>query len=72
MKKMIGLFSLASLFAVMSCSDKPAKVRKEVIIVPTKTVTTIKADPSKPTTIIVDKNAVKVTTKKVDISVKKQ
>jgi hypothetical protein len=50
----------------MACSNnKPASVTKEVIIVPVTPATV----PDKNTTIIVDKNGVKVATKKVDVVV---
>jgi hypothetical protein len=70
MKKIIGVFSLVSVVLLMSCGDdKPAEVKKEVIVVPASPVND---PPKKPTTISLDKNGVKVETKKVDVSIKKQ
>jgi len=71
MKKIIGFLSLATVFTIMSCTDKPAEVKKEVIIVPAKPVIIVKDPPAKQTTIIVDKNGVKVEAKKVSVAVKK-
>lgn len=65
MKKIIGLLSLVVLFITMACSnDKPAEVKKEIIVVPSGPAT-----PEKSTTIIVDKKGVKVETKKTDVTV---
>jgi hypothetical protein len=70
MKKITGFLSLAVLLVAMACSDKPAEVKKEVIVVPS---TVLVKDPEKPTTtVIVDKNGVKVVAKKLDVTVKKQ
>ena len=66
MKKIIGLLSLVALFTIMACSnDKPAEVKKEVIVVPSAPATV----PEKNTVITLDKNGVKVTTKKVDVTI---
>jgi hypothetical protein len=70
MKKIIGFLSLVVVLSIMACSDKPAVVKKEVIIVPATPVAVVKDE--KPTTIVLDKNGVKVVTKKVDVVVKKQ
>ena len=73
MKKIIGLPMLALLFTMVACNDKPAEVKKEVIIVPAApSVIVVKDPPEKGTTITFDKNGVKVVTKKVDIKVNKQ
>jgi hypothetical protein len=72
MQKIIGFLSLAAVLTIMSCTGKPAEVKKEVIVVPSKPVIIIKNPPEKPTTITVDKNGVKVEAKKVDVTVKKQ
>ncbi len=70
MKKIIGVVSLVSVVFIMSCgNDKPAEVKKEVVVVPASPE---KDPPKKPTTISLDKNGVTVETKKVDVSVKKQ
>ena len=71
MKKIIGLSLLAVVLMVMACSDKPAEVKKEVVYVPSATVVA-KDPPEKSTTIVLDKNGVKVVAKKVDVTVKKQ
>jgi len=64
MKKISGLLLLIALLTITACSnDKPSEVKKEVIIVPTAPATT----PGKNTVIILDKNGVKVVTKKVDV-----
>lgn len=61
MNKIIGILSLIVLLIVTACSnDKPAVVKKEIIV---------KEAPVKNTTIIVDKNGVKVATKKVDVTI---
>ena len=72
MKKIIGFLSVAAVLTIMSCSDKPAEVKKEVIVVPAAPVVIVKNPPAKSTTIVLDKNGVKVGTKKVDVVVKKQ
>jgi len=72
MKKIIGFLSLAAVLVIVSCASKPAEVKKEVIVVPAKPVVVVKAPPAKPTTVTLDKNGVKIETKKVDVSVKKQ
>ena len=72
MKKIIGFLVLAAVLTTMACSDKPAQVKKEVIIVPATPVIIVKDPPEKPTTIILDKNGVKVVAKKVDVTIKKQ
>jgi hypothetical protein len=70
MKKIFGLFSLAAILFIMSCgNDKPAEVKKEVIIVKPSPVIVTKDPPKKPTTISLDKNGVKVETKKVDVKI---
>ena len=66
MKKFSGFLSLIALFTMMACSnDKPAEVKKEVIVVPSAPATV----PDKNTVITLDKNGVKVTTKKVDVTI---
>jgi hypothetical protein len=54
----------------MACNNKPAEVKKEVIVVPASPVIIVKDPPAKSTTVTLDKNGVKVQTKKVDVSVK--
>ena len=66
MKKVSGFLSLVALLTVMACSnDKPAEVKKEVIVVPAAPATV----PEKNTVITLDKNGVKVTTKKVEVKI---
>ena len=72
MKKIIGFLSFAAFLTAMACSDRPAEVKKEVIIVPASPTIIVKDPPAKPTTITIDKNGVKVEAKKVDVTVKKQ
>lgn len=68
MKKIIGLFSIAIAFTSISCSNQPAETKKEVIVVPATTV--VKPEPEKATSVTLDKNGVKVETKKVNVVVK--
>jgi len=70
MKNIVYLVSLSFALTMMACSDKSAEVKKEVIVVPSKVL--VKDPPEKTTTIVVDKNGVKVVAKKVDVIVKKQ
>ena len=70
MKKIIGFLSLVFLFLTMACNNKPAEAKKEVIVVPASPVIIVKDPPAKSTTVTLDKNGVKVQTKKVDVSVK--
>ena len=59
MKKIIGILSLLVLLIITACSnEKPAVVKKEIIV---------KEAPEKNTSVIVDKNGVKVETKKVEV-----
>ena len=66
MKKIIGFLSFAAVLTIMSC--KPAETKKEVIVVPAAPV--VKAPTEKGTTIILDKNGVRVEAKKVDVVIK--
>ena len=67
MNAIIGLLLLILFITLASCSnDKPAVVKKEIIVVPAPVV---KEVPEKSTTVIVDKNGVKVETKKVDVTI---
>lgn len=67
MKKIIGLLSLALVLVTMACNNKPAE--KEVIVVPAATPV-VKEPPAKSTTVTLDKNGVKVETKKVKVDIK--
>lgn len=80
MKKNIGFLAIMAAITFVACSEKPAEVKKEVIIVPAappvvireKPVIVIRDSVQKPTTITLDKNGVKVKTKKIDIILNKQ
>jgi hypothetical protein len=67
MKKFIVFLSLIVPFAMTACSNEKSEVKKEVIIVPA--TIPAKATPEKNTTIVVDKNGVKVGTPKVDVTI---
>ena len=72
MKKIIGFPLVVAIFSMAACADKPAEVKKEVIVVPAAPVVIVKDPPEKSTTIVLDKNGVKVVAKKIDVTVKKQ
>ncbi|MEO7311434.1 MAG: hypothetical protein ABIX01_13615 [Chitinophagaceae bacterium] len=90
MKKIIGSFALLGFFILQACTNQPAEVKKEIIVVPAapvkeqpviivkeppvkqQPVVIVKEPAEKATTISLDKNGVKVATKKVDIQLKKQ
>ena len=77
MKKFIVFLSLASI--AVACTNDPKEVKKEVIVVPATPPATppptppptiiVKEPTEKPTTIILNKEGVKVGTKKVDVSI---
>jgi hypothetical protein len=70
MKRIIGFLPIAALFLVVACNnDKPAETKKEVIIVQPPAPVVVKEVPEKNTTVSVDKNGVKVETKKVDVTI---
>jgi hypothetical protein len=69
MKKSIGLLVTALVFGIVSCTDHTTEVKKEVIVTPAEKKEVIIKEESKPTSISVDKNGVKVETKKVDVKV---
>ena len=70
MKKTINFLSPFIVLFVMACNDKPAK--KEVIVVPAPAPVIIVQDPPEKsgTTVIFDKNGVKVEAKKVGVIIK--
>ena len=72
MKKIIGLLSLAVVLTTLSCTNKPAEVTKEVIVVPESKTIIVKDPPEKSTNITLDKNGVKVETKKMNVTIKNQ
>lgn len=67
MKKIIGFFTLALGVLTISCTNKSSEPEKEVIIVPVAPVVVEKEVPEKSTTVTLDKNGVKVSTKKVNV-----
>jgi hypothetical protein len=70
MKKSIVFLSLLVVLAAISCTDRTTEVRKETIVTPAeKPAVIVRDEPSKPTSISVDKNGVKVETKKVAVKV---
>lgn len=80
MKKIIGLVMISATLLLSACGNEtqpaattPPAPAKEVIVVnpaPAPTVI-VKEAPAKSTTITLDKNGVKVGTKKVDVEIKK-
>ena len=54
MKKIIGFLSLAAVLTTLSCTDKPAEVKKEVIVVPSSPTIIVKDPPAKSTTVTLD------------------
>ena len=72
MKKIIGLLSLVVILITSACTNKPGTVTKEVIVVPSSPTIIVKDPPEKSTTVTLDKNGVKVETKKVNVVLKKQ
>ncbi len=69
MKQIIGSIMLTFAVTMLSCSNKPAEEKKEVIIVPVAPVIVEKEVPEKSTTVTLDKNGVKVSTKKVNVTI---
>jgi uncharacterized lipoprotein NlpE involved in copper resistance len=63
MKKFIVFLSFIVPFTLMACSNEKTESKKEVIVAPATATT-----PEK-TTVAVDKNGVKVSTKKADVSI---
>ncbi len=72
MRKLIALLSIGVLLVSTSCNNEPAVEKKEVIVVPAPPKVVVQDPPEKATTVTLDKNGVKVTTKKVDVNLKKQ
>ena len=72
MKKIIGFLLPVAVLMIVVYSCRPTEVKKEVIVVPSSPVIIVKDPPVKPTTITLDKNGVKVETKKTNVIVKKQ
>jgi len=72
MKRITGYLALGIVIIATACTPKTEETKKEIIVVPAPPVVIVKDPPAKNTTVTLDKNGVKVVTKKVDISVKKQ
>lgn len=70
MQKTISTLAVLTALLFMSCSNEPAQTKKEVIVVPSKPAVVVKETVKKPTTIVLDKNGVKVEAKKVDVTIK--
>lgn len=70
MKKIIGLFSLVMAVTISSCSNESKETKKEVIMVPVEKKEPVVVKEPKPTSITLDKNGVKVETKKVKVDIK--
>ncbi len=71
MKKFIAPLVFVLLLVAIACRNKPAEVKKEIIVVPATTpVVVVQEPPAKSTTVTLDKNGVKVETKKINVSVK--
>jgi hypothetical protein len=73
MKKLIALFAASMLLICFSCNNQPAETKKEVItqpvIIKEKPVIVVKDPPEKNTEVTLDKNGIKVKTKKVNVVV---
>lgn len=72
MKKLIALYAVPMALICLSCNNQPAETKKEVIVTPPviikeKPVVVVKDPPEKNTEITLDKNGVKVKTKKVNV-----
>jgi hypothetical protein len=70
MKKILSLLSFAAILTTSACSDQPSVTKEVVVVTPAKVVE--KEVPEKSTSISVDKNGVKVASKKIDVVVNKQ
>lgn len=68
MKKIIVLLSVIVPLALTACSNQKDETKKEVIIVPASPAPAT-APAEKNTTVVVDKNGVKVGTPKVDVTI---
>jgi hypothetical protein len=71
MKKLIALYALPITLICLSCNNQPAETKKEVIVTPPVIIkekpVVVKDPPEKNTEITLDKNGVKVKTKKVNV-----
>lgn len=70
-KQIMGFLALFSIFLVTSCKEQPKErlVEKEVIVVPPANVVIEKEAPDTSATIKLDKNGLKIDTKKVDVKI---
>ena len=68
MQKTISTLAVFTALLFMSCSNEPAETKKEIIV--SKPAVVVKETVKKPTTIVLDKNGVKVEAKKVDVTIK--
>ena len=72
MRKFIVCLSLIVPLVMTACTDEKKEAKREVIVVPVTPAPApapTKATPEKNTTIVVDKNGVKVGTPKVDVTI---
>lgn len=60
---------MATVLIATSCTDQKKETKKEVIVVPASPIIIVKDPPAKSTTISLDKNGVKVETKKVKVKI---
>ncbi|MES2836244.1 MAG: hypothetical protein V4667_01870 [Bacteroidota bacterium] len=78
MKNIIGLVTLSMGVIMLSCASEPAKT--DIVVVPaqaaqpekTNTIVIEKESQPKSTTIVLDKNGIKVEAKKIDVTVKSE
>jgi len=72
MKQIISVMYAAIFVTAISCSDAPVEQKKEVIVVPKKEETKppVVVEKAPATSIDIDKNGVKLKTKKVKVSIK--
>lgn len=60
---------MATVLIATSCTDEKKEVKKEVIVVPSTPTIIVKDPPAKSTTISLDKDGIKVETKKVKVKI---
>ncbi len=70
MKRIIGTLAFAALTLLVACNDEKTVEKKEVIVVPAPEKKA-ETPPEKSTSVTVDKNGVKVESKKVDVNIQK-
>ena len=69
MKKIIAFLAISTVLVAISCTEQKKEVKKEVIIVPATPTIIVKDPPAKSTIISLDKNGIKVETKKVKVKI---